>query len=92
MSATCQSCGAPIEWALTHARRNMPLDAQPSTEPTSLRAWRDNHGRLQVRDLDGVGSTDAPPDAAYATSHFQTCPNADTHRKKKRAAPKAVAS
>lgn len=86
MSATCQSCGAPVEWALTHAGQNMPLDATPSDQPTSLRAWRVN-GRLHVRDIDGVGATDAPSDARHATSHFATCPNADAHRKRKRGAP-----
>lgn len=87
MSALCQSCGAPIEWALTHAGRNMPLDAAPSPEPSNLLAWRDPNGRLQVRDVDGIGSTDAPSHARHATSHFATCPNADTHRKKRKPPP-----
>lgn len=87
MSASCGSCGAPIVWATTHAGRNMPLDSEPVAEPTQLRAWRDQNGVLQVRDSDGVGSTEIPTDARHATSHFQTCPNADSHRKKKRGAP-----
>lgn len=87
MSARCGSCGEPIIWATTHAGRNMPLDARPSPEPTNLRAWRDPSGTLQVRDSDGIGSTEAPPDAQYATSHFATCPNADAHRKKRRREP-----
>lgn len=87
MRPECRSCGAPIVWALTRAGRNMPLDFDPSTTPTSLRAWRDPHGRLQVRDIDGAGSTEIPTDARHATSHWATCPNAAQHRKPKRREP-----
>lgn len=85
MSARCGSCDAPIVWASTHAGRNMPLDAQPCAEPTSLRAWRDPAGTIHVRDIDGIGSTEIPADARNATSHFATCPNAGQHRRKKQA-------
>lgn len=83
MSARCASCGEAIIWATTHAGRNMPLNATPSTEPTSLRAWRDDTGTVHVRDIDGIGSTEIPADAPYAVSHFATCVNAAKHRKKK---------
>lgn len=83
MSARCGSCGEAIIWATTHAGRNMPLNATPSVEPTSLRAWRDQDGAVHVRDIDGIGSTEIPVDAHYAISHFATCTNADKHRKKK---------
>lgn len=83
MSARCGSCNAELVWATTHAGRNMPLDAVPSPDPTSLRAWRDDTGTIHVRDIDGIGSTEIPTDAHHATSHFSTCPNADAHRKKK---------
>lgn len=83
MNAHCSSCNEVIIWATTHAGRNMPLDAIPSAEPTSLRAWRDTAGAVHVRDIDGIGSTEIPADAQYATSHFATCVTAHKHRRKR---------
>lgn len=89
MKASCSSCGEAIIWATTHAGRSMPLDATPASEPTNLKAWRGPDRVLHVRDVDGVGSTEIPPDAQYATSHWATCPSAAQHRKKKAARPDA---
>lgn len=85
MSGRCTSCSAPVEWALTHNFKRMPIDAAPAPDPTNLIAWRDTDGEIHVRDRDGIGATDAPSDARYATSHFATCPNADQFRKRKAA-------
>lgn len=90
----CSSCSAPIVWAQTLGKdgkrvrrddgkgwKSMPVDWQPSLE-----------GNVQLFDRPGEGivckvyrnPAAAPPDAKLRTSHFATCPNATTHRKKGR--------
>ncbi len=67
MSATCKSCGAPIEWGKTFAGKSVPLD------PPEKRY---------------IKLTDQVHGVAYRIaetwlSHFASCPNSDSHRKKK---------
>lgn len=71
--ATCRSCGAPIEWALTAKGRRMPVDLEPAAA-----------GLLLVHDGRVEHADRAPADwprSPRRTSHFATCPNARKHRR-----------
>lgn len=74
MSARCKSCNAPIRWAQTEAGRAFPLDAQPvlggNVELTTV---TNRHGaRVEVARVVADGEW---------RTHFQTCPQADQHRR-----------
>lgn len=77
MSA-CRSCGAQIIWARTERGKAMPVDAQ-STPDGNLVLTEEPTGELIAR-------VDARPMRQRYTSHFQTCPNADSHRRPRGAA------
>lgn len=69
----CRSCGAPIFWARTTTRKNIPIDADPV----------DNGNVELTRTWDGpfrVVSVVAPGDGTHV-SHFVTCPDASDHRR-----------
>ena len=70
--ASCRSCEAPIIWADTQSGRKMPLDEQPT--PAGNMVY-----------VNGIARTVRYEDRRLArptyTSHFATCPNADTHRR-----------
>lgn len=68
MSATCGSCGAPLEWAKTLRGRSIPVD--PETVES---------GNLRV--VDGIAYFGSPG-SGDRVSHFATCPNADQHRRR----------
>lgn len=80
----CRSCQAPIIWCTTERGRAMPVDAQPSTGGNLLLRrrieYKGNCDPLAVL-IDAThrfGRTD------LHTSHFATCPNAETWRTKRR--------
>jgi hypothetical protein len=69
----CRSCGAPLIWGVTMQGRRMPVDAQPV-------------GKRIVLEPANTGHEDLPPLATVVdvyASHWETCPHADQHRKKK---------
>lgn len=71
----CSSCGAEIWWAMTLAGKNMPLDAEPSSD-----------GNIRIND-DGRAYVVGPlellvPHVGHTyKSHFATCPHAAQHRR-----------
>lgn len=66
----CNSCEAPILWAITAKGRRIPLDPHP----------RDD-GNMRICE-DGIArATDMRP---AMRSHFQSCPNAARHRRTRR--------
>jgi len=73
-AATCSSCGAPIVWGRTATGKPMPLDAEPV----------DMRGLLMRDRFSGSVIT---LELAYPVhrTHFATCPNAASHRKRSRA-------
>lgn len=83
----CRSCNAAVVWVETEATdtkpgRKMPLDANPS-DPR--RAARVENGNIIYT---GAHTGDGTPIVRYVTggphlSHFASCPNAQTHRKRK---------
>ena len=64
----CKSCGAPVRWVVTANGRNMPLDRAP------VRAFR------IVTGVDGREVAEHAGDLFQ--SHFSTCPDAATHRRR----------
>lgn len=74
MSA-CKSCKAVIYWVMTESGKSMPVD--PPNPDGNVKVWRDpDDGRLRS----GMN----PPDGVRVnrtTSHYATCPDADTWRK-----------
>lgn len=62
----CKSCGAKIFFAKTVHGKTVPLDAEPEKR---FALCRNTTGEL-VADL-----------ASVYTTHFQTCPDAEQHRK-----------
>ena len=84
---TCRSCDAPIVWALTFTGKRMPVDAEPPdagdgnvvlTEPN--RAAGELHPRATVLGPLELEALEPAQRAHLRTSHFATCPDADTWR------------
>jgi len=79
---TCKTCGAPIIWTKTKAGKAAPIDAEATPEGNIIvyRAGGEiksdvlSKDRLDVARLAG---------ARLHTSHFVTCAQADSHRRKK---------
>lgn len=77
----CKSCSAPILWSTTeHTLKAMPVDAEPVAG-----------GNIAITERAGkrIASVVAPALAFghrdLHKSHFQTCPNAASHRKRGKA-------
>lgn len=82
MSATCESCRAPIRWAQTEKGKLIPIDYEPV-----------RGGNLLLVALDPRDAPLARPATAQDSdtlerfvSHFASCPNADRHRRPRGAA------
>ncbi|WP_026874277.1 hypothetical protein [Jiangella gansuensis] len=89
----CESCGAPVRWAVTAAnRRPIPLDPEP-VEPRTRGALvligetaygrRDAAARLMAMFAESEADADhrAMTDYAWHVAHFATCPKAHHHRR-----------
>lgn len=72
--STCGSCGAAIEWVTTETNaRPMPLDAEP----------RDDGNIVVIDDLFGHKlARYVPAGEGDRVSHFATCPDAASHRRR----------
>lgn len=80
----CRSCGAPVRWAITSSGKRMPLDPQPSARGNIVlrprftgqsplaEVYRDHTDALAA--VEGSGDT--------YTTHFETCPQAASHRRR----------
>jgi len=78
----CRSCNAPLLWALTEKGRRMPLDEEPygGPEPSGLFVLR---GRDQLVPTAVAATPDAFPGEPLFRSHFASCPNAASHRRRR---------
>jgi len=76
-TTTCGSCPAPIIWARTPAGKRMPVDAEPTPDGnvTLVPPLESYDSPL------AVVSSERDPSSTRYTSHFATCPNADSHRR-----------
>jgi len=71
--STCKSCGAAVLWARTFAT-GAPIPLNPAPQAG---------GNLELKD--GIARAVKPhPAVKLYTSHFVTCPNANSHRKVRR--------
>lgn len=81
--STCRSCGAEVLWAEWPSGKRMPVDAEPDMRPPPkggelvLSVRGGAFGKLIVEKY--VPEMHSPHRNRY-TSHFATCPNAETHR------------
>lgn len=85
MSQQCRSCGAPIRWAHTEAGKVIPLDADPVPDGnvtfTGASSTNDRGVTRPVVRVEAQPSL-LPPDGDTYVSHFVTCPDGDTWRRK----------
>jgi len=74
----CRSCDAPIRWAHTEEGRRIPLDA----EPVSGGSFK-LHGDTAIVTKDATVSLfDQDDDGLRYRTHFATCPDADSWRRR----------
>lgn len=75
--AACKSCGASILWAKTDTGKSMPVDAEP-TDDGNVLLYRTPRGLQAVV----MGArTEPDPRASRHHTHFETCPQAQEHRR-----------
>ena len=78
----CRSCGKQILWIRTKSGKNMPVD------PTFVNFKKVDGGKERIVLPNGeviAGErceADDNPDGHGYISHFATCPNADSHRRR----------
>lgn len=73
--APCRSCKALVYWVVTESGKNMPVDAIPHPDGNIIFIDRLAHV---------LKADEQPPEGAKRwKSHFATCVNASSHRKKK---------
>lgn len=73
MSEHCRSCGEAILWARTVNGKPMPLDPEPV---------RGGNVRLEKGTAHVLGPLEADAEPRLYVSHFATCPQAASHRKR----------
>lgn len=91
--ARCRSCGASILWAKTTTGRAIPVDAEADTDwdtpivdpagglrPTG-RNVPTKHGTAP--EVEAVGGQGELGEGRRWRSHFETCPAADEHRRRR---------
>lgn len=70
-TANCRSCGAPIVWMITGNNKNIPINAE-SVDESALEWFPPSTTRREAQPAFRYGEHSV---------HFETCPNADSHRK-----------
>lgn len=78
--AECRSCHAWVVWVITPKGKRMPLDAEPSVDGRfAFTGGTVDDGRGPVPSVVyNKGDTSTRP---HFTSHYATCPEADSWRK-----------
>lgn len=74
----CASCKSPIFWAQLPSGKSMPVDAEPVPDGNVL-LFHTSKGSIRAQVLRRGEA--APTGQPRRTSHFQTCPNANQHRR-----------
>ena len=75
----CKSCGAEIIWLPTASGKSMPCDAKPvpyKEDPAGNLTLLTNDGRVVK------AKADMSSDKMGYTSHFATCPDANSWRRR----------
>ncbi len=73
----CRSCDAEILWGTTAGGASMPLDAEPVADGNCV---VDAEGKIVVLKKDLF---EQPVEGLRYKSHFATCVNAASHRRKR---------
>ena len=73
--ASCRSCGAPIVWAEMPSGKMNCFDV----EPTSAGLWAIDD-RTPTPKAAKIARAEGSSEPGF-TSHFATCPNAESHRR-----------
>jgi hypothetical protein len=85
----CRSCDAEIVWAVTDSGKRIPVDAEPVDGGNVLLSDRGVQAGPRTPLATAVGKRVQPSlfgdDSLRYTSHFATCPHADTHRRTRHA-------
>lgn len=86
---TCRSCGAPIRWAVSATTSNrMPLNSEADIHGNiAVVEWgprEPGRGSLSVPIVAVNVAAGTPTETPFRyTSHFATCVNAASHRRRK---------
>lgn len=78
---SCKTCGERIRWVITNTGKRMPIDAWPNTQGNVV--LEDRGGQLVasvLRERQAIARRNAGHELFI--SHFATCPQAATHRKR----------
>ena len=79
MSA-CRSCGAEVTWAITTTGKRMPVNTEPDPTGNVTLGLGSMAPGTHLALVWGPGES-IPFDLTRYTSHFATCPAADSHRR-----------
>lgn len=79
--AYCGSCKAAIRWVTTEGGKNMPLDWDPTETGNVVPRVVEGDVRTEVRAHILRDDEQPRPDENRYSTHWQTCPDADKHRK-----------
>jgi hypothetical protein len=77
----CNSCRKAVVWARTETGRSMPVDAAPTREGNLLLTRSQGFARVSVC-KGSILESAIRGKLPLRTSHFATCPDADTWRKR----------
>jgi hypothetical protein len=74
---TCDSCKAPLKWAVTRKGHRMPLDPEPVPDGNLVLTYE---GDTVIAEGAPTGTT-----RARYQSHFASCPDREQHRRRGKA-------
>lgn len=78
--SVCSSCGARVIWCKTVTGKNMPVDAEPVENGNLVIRKRGSNMLALVIKAEQREDVEGQP---RYVSHFATCPNSRSHRKKR---------
>lgn len=94
-TSECRSCGATLKWVKSRNDKNVPLDLPPVIvtlsdrgEPHDIEGFDADGNRIYGMTVDA--ETDGTTELYVC--HFETCPNAEQHRRRGPAAARGSSS
>ena len=79
--ARCRTCTREILWALTERGKPIPIDPEPRPDGNIVLG---GFGGVEDRVAHVLGAEETTSEPRYV-SHFATCPQAETHRRRRAA-------
>lgn len=81
---SCSSCDAAIVWGVTHNGKRMPVNAEPNWQRGNVELHLQDDGELYADVLPpGKAAGARACDRQLHTSHFDDCPDAARHRRRR---------